>query len=487
MTNKISLNDLKTVSAADIRPETKKEEQKELSTIDNAFSKIDNELIPRVKAEAEEERLNMELESEINEDFEGEPDGANPLPTSQQVYTTTADDSEFLDIEEPEVVIDKEEPSKTINTEGMNVGFDANAVETLDDSDFAELEDDVDSDTDNKERTKELKQEIVQKIIPFKKIDSSKFVISEKPISLSNALKVTSTERLVEWVLPATDAVITLKSFKGIDIQNLIPDRTINRLNHYRRVYNTFFNKMVNAKQYATMEQWIKTVKLLDEDHLYFAGYLSAFKDSNIMPFECPECKKIFTEEVPVEDLIVYKNDEVKKRVQDKLNSDTSFKQKNAEIDVYIEQISDDYAIGIKDPSIYNIYFENGMLDEAFANKYSNILSLATYIDSIYKIDYDTNSFIPIKPKTYPNDIVKTAKAKIILVNKILQNLTSDQYSYLLAMINNLNMKEDEITYKMPDVICPHCGKKIPGGVTSARDLLFTRHQLAAVGNTIES
>ena len=481
MTNKVSLNDLKTVSAAQIRPETTKQEQKELSTIDSAFSKIDNELIPRVKAEAEEERLNKEIESEINgEHFEGEPD--SPYPISDK----SDDEAEFLDIEEPEVLDNKDDRSKTINTEGMNVGFDANSVETLDDNDFAELEDD-ESDDDTKERTKELKQEIVEKIVPFKKIDSSKFVVSEKPISISNALKVTSTERLVEWMLPATDAVIVLKSFKGIDIQNLIPDRTVNRINHYRRVYNTFFNKMMNAKQYATMEQWIKTVKLLDEDHLYFAGYLSAFKDSNVMPFECTECKKVFTKEVPIEDLVVYKNDKVKKRVQDKLNSDPSFKQKNAEIDVYIEQISDDYAIGIKDPSIFNIYFENGMLDEAFANKYSNILSLATYIDSIYKIDYNTNSFIPIKPKAYPNDIVKTAKAKIILVNKIIQTLTSDQYSYVLAMINNLNMKEDDITYKMPDVVCPHCGKKIIGGPTTARDLLFTRHQLAAVGNTIES
>ena len=305
-------------------------------------------------------------------------------------------------------------------------------------------------------------------------------------MSLSNALKVTTTEKLTEWVLPGNNCAVVLKPFKGIDIQNLSQDRTVNRINYYRRVYNTFFNKLLNKNKYGSMEQWVKTVKLIDEDHLYFAAYLSAFKDANIIPFECSKCKKVFTQEVPIEDMIVYKNDEIKKKVKNILDSDHTFKEKNKEIDIYIEQISDDYAIGIKDPSIYNIYFENSILDEEFAKKYANILSLATYIDSIYKIDYDNQSFVPVPFKTYPEDMVKTVKAKIIQINKILQLLTPDQYSYLVAMISNLNIKENDITYKFPDIKCPHCGEMIPGGQTTAKEMLFTRHQLATIGNSVE-
>ena len=125
--------------------------------------------------------------------------------------------------------------------------------------------------------------------------------------------------------------------------------------------------------------------------------------------------------------------------------------------------------------------FEIAALDQAFVNKYRDIISLITFIDDIYYINKRTMQLEPIGWKYYNNNVAKTTKSKIIQFAKVLRKISSDQYHAILMYIQQISEKSDDVTYQIPETTCPECGATIPATPIAGNDLVFTRHQLAAL------
>lgn len=454
----VSINDLKgtkkvEVDISELKPKRELEDPNKkfidntFDVVDKALGRIANEAV-QYQEKLKEEEFEQELEKEI-------------------------DDEEGLEEEISLSNVEEEEVNKSIS------------ALSLDEEDF-EYDEDEEEDTksDSEKQMKDIKTKIKEKIKPIANvIDLSTFTISSKPVSVSNALKVTTTKHTADWVFPAEGRAISIEEFTGLELEKLNPNNSSrNRVNTYKDIYELIFKHVVDANKPATMEQWVKKVNFFDLDHIYFAIYKASFEGSNFIPYSCPHCNEVFvSEDVSIEDMVKYKDDKAKERIMDLLNSDTTT-QKDT-IDVEVVQISDNYVAGLKEPSVYNMIFEHVILDEKFTEKYSELLSLVSFIDTIYFIDRDNNELRPIEPKAYPENIVKTVKSKISTYGKILQSLNSDQFYQFNAYMKAIQERHDEITYRLPEVKCPKCEKEIKEAEMTAESLLFTRCQLVGIAN----
>lgn len=455
----VSINDLKgnrkvEVDISELKPKREVEDLNKkfidntLDVVDQALGRIANEAI-QYQEKLQEEEFEEELEKEIE----------------------SADDEiekELLEVE------DDKETVKTISTL------------SIDDEDFEdEEEEEEDTKSDSEKQMKDIKNKLKEKIKPIANvIDLSTFSISSKPVSISNALKASTTNKHVaDWIFPAEGRSISMEEFTGLELDKLNPaNSSRNRLNTYKDIYELIFKHIVDPNKPATMEQWVKKVNFFDLDHLYFAIYKASFEGSNFIPYSCPHCNEVFvSEDVSIDDMVKYKDEKVKEKMIRLLNSDTSTESDN--INVEVVQISDDYVAGLKEPSVYNMIFENVILDEKFTEKYSELLSLVTFVDTIYFIDRENNELRPIEPKTYPENMVKTVKSKISTYGKILQSLNSDQFYQFNAYVKAIQERHDELSYRLPEVKCPKCEKEIKEAEMSAESLLFTRCQLVGIAN----
>ena len=455
----VSINDLKgnrkvEVDISELKPKREVEDLNKkfidntLDVVDQALGRIANEAI-QYQEKLQEEEFEEELEKEIE----------------------SADDEiekELLEVE------DDKETVKTISTL------------SIDDEDFEDdEEEEEDTKSDSEKQMKDIKNKLKEKIKPIANvIDLSTFSISSKPVSISNALKASTTNKHVaDWIFPAEGRSISMEEFTGLELDKLNPaNSSRNRLNTYKDIYELIFKHIVDPNKPATMEQWVKKVNFFDLDHLYFAIYKASFEGSNFIPYSCPHCNEVFvSEDVSIDDMVKYKDEKVKEKMIRLLNSDTSTESDN--INVEVVQISDDYVAGLKEPSVYNMIFENVILDEKFTEKYSELLSLVTFVDTIYFIDRENNELRPIEPKTYPENMVKTVKSKISTYGKILQSLNSDQFYQFNAYVKAIQERHDELSYRLPEVKCPKCEKEIKEAEMSAESLLFTRCQLVGIAN----
>lgn len=420
---------------------------KTFDVVDAAMNRIAKESIEYIE-KVEEEILQEEIEKEIEND-----------------------DEEDLEMD----AVQEEEQSKDIS------------IFELDEEDFEDEEDDIETKTDSEKQITDIKNKLKEKIKPVAKvIDLSTFTISNKPVSISSALKATGITRkhIADWVFPAEGRSISVEEFTGLEIEKLnINNSSRNRINAYKDIYELIFRHIVDSKKPATMEQWVKKLNFFDLDHLYFAIYKSSFEGSNFIPYSCPHCNETFvSENVKMDDMIKYKDEETKARMIELLNSDST-----SESDAYnveLVQVNDSYVVGLREPSVYNMIFENVVLDEKFTEKYSELLSIITFVDSIYYIDVDNNELRPIEPKQYPENMVKNIKSKISTYSKILKTLNSDQFYQFNAYIKAIQEKHDEITYVLPKTTCTKCQKEIAESEMSAESLLFTRHQLTGIANS---
>ena len=488
-TNKpITLNDLKSnsneettaatnvrvVNPTEILPESSKKDPLEekmdkiMNDIDVAIERKKKEIDER-KAQIEEELYEQSLEQETT-------------ATTTPVINLKNDETDVT--EKDEVVVsssDIEDTKKNFVPSSISQGSIF-----VDEEDFSDLdeEDDEVREKEEEEQLKAVKSVIKEKIKPITNvIDLSSFTISKKPVSVINALKSNmSSKKTVDWVLPATGIPVTMEALSGFEIQKLDPrSSSKNRFNTYREIYGILYDHIVDANKPKTIEEWVKLINFFDIDHIYFTAYKASFDGANSIPYSCPHCKEIFMEDIPIDNMIKYKDDESKKKVQAILQQDST--SPNA-YDVELVQISDDYVIGFREPSIYNVIFENVVLDENFTEKYSELLSLLAYVDSIYYINREENALQPIELKIYPTNAVKTIKNRVVKYSQILQSLSSDQFYSFNAYIKAINERHDEMVYVLPEVTCPKCKTVIPEQEMSAETLLFTRHQLAGIANT---
>lgn len=357
-----------------------------------------------------------------------------------------------------------------------------------------EIDDDTDVDIndfddDDTERLNIIKADIKEKINPFmKKIDIASFTISSKPSKVHKLFEQKlSTDNIADWVLFSTGISISMREFKAIDIEKLSPDGSSqNKINTYRTIYRQLYEHL-DGDGIPEFEIWLKMVHYYDLDHLYMAAFYASFGKSNLIPYMCdnPKCsKKAFVKQFDnIWEMVKFDNIETERKFHSILEGDTSFR-KDA-IETELVQLSDNYVVGLKIPTLYSIIYEQYSLSEQYQDRNRDVLGLITFIDTIYNINYDTGQFEPIYLKTFDKDIIKTIHYKIKTYKDILESITSDQYFYLQQLISNLskNSLAAGISYQLPEAECPSCGHKQEAQSYTGESLLFMRHRLPGIAN----
>lgn len=372
-------------------------------------------------------------------------------------------------------------------------------IEDIDDIDDEETgSEEATEEADDKAKTEAIKenirQEISQKFNPIsKKLDLSRFTISKKPINASKIINEIKTKAIecADGVLYSEKRAVRMSAWKPMEIQSIDPQRIRGGQSNYNKFMENklklIYEHIIDANKPKTFEAWAQITPNTSMDDYMFTAYKATFGTANIVTFNCAEesCNNVFMENVPVHSMIKFNSDEVKTEYMKILTEgNTDSTTTNYQVDLY--QASDDYVIGLKVPSLYNTFIEPTLVDQEFNRKYEDLILLLSYIDSIYRIDYDTNQLIPIDTKPVANDKTLSYKRRIKTFATILKSLTSDQLQALSVETDKYDagkLDDDgnlirDITYVYPERRCPKCGKKIDEVEVNPDSMLFTRHQL---------
>lgn len=350
------------------------------------------------------------------------------------------------------------------------------------DDDDNEVEDVEDSD----QMFEKLKKEVKEKIVPIKRsLDLSKFTIAQKSINASKVMKlaIKNHQTVADWVMYAANRPISVSGLSGQEILKLNPDNSSrNRLNTFRDMYRIIYDHIFDGNK-PEFETWLKQTRFIDIPHIQFALYMATFQGSNFITYSCDKCKKVFIKDIDFKDMVEYASDEAKEKVQNMLRMDTTSPSEDT-YDVDLVQISDNYVFGLRVPSVWNVIIETASLSDAFISKYEDLIDIVSYIDNIYMINYDTQELVRIDTKNDPNDQAKSSARRIKIFHDIISKLTSEELYSLRAKIGEYDKTSDDVTYLIPACTCPDCAAEIPANKDMSPDMmLFTRHQLAAIGN----
>lgn len=362
--------------------------------------------------------------------------------------------------------------------------------ESIFDGDTVDFSDEDINDIKSEKENEDLETiKAVQKsfngIKPFNVVDISSFTLSKKHITANNAIRHTeSSETTVDWVLLNTGVKVTMREFKGYELEALNPqnaDQSKTRFNMFRDIYKLIYNHIVDENK-VPFDVWIKSVKFVDLSDLYFAVYMACFSGANSIPYACtnPKCKHVFMSNYKFSDMVKYKNDEAKEKVQEILNGENYV---DGTENVEIVMISDQYAVGIKSPSIYNIIFEPSLLDEKFSTKYADFLSYIAYIDEVYYIDKENHELIPIDTSINERNVTKEYKNKIMQYSKVFRTLSSDQLMNFRGALQSFTSELELIDYVIPSATCPKCATILKEEITEPESMLFIRQQLHLIAN----
>lgn len=449
------MNEKKTLTINDLRKnnhtpnilideEDFKDEEKEVGTVDVAVEEIDVDKSYIATIENSEEKQEIAA---------GE--------------TVEVEENEPKIVEEDKIVISKKDEVEE---------------EIQDDSKKDDDEDEEEKEEETrKENLKEVQRQLKSIIKPVKNvIDLTQFKISNKAINSTNAAPSENLS-VSDWVLYSMKKLISMQEFKGYDL-NAILDTTNGRstYNKYKDIFERIFNHIKSAKP-KTMMEWAKITRFAALDDVYFSAFKASFEGSNYIAYQCPHCNKVHVSgDIPMDKMVKYNDDIARETVESVLQSSCE----EAEYDVIFEQVSDDYVVGYKQPSIYDVIFEPSLLEEKFREKYADLLELLVYIDSIYYINRETKELRPIDLELFENNPAKTFKSKIRKYTEIINTLSSDQYFKLTVDIADIQKEETEgVTYIMPGFNCPHCKKDVKETEMTAQRLLFMRHQLVSLAN----
>ena len=103
---------------------------------------------------------------------------------------------------------------------------------------------------------------------------------------------------------------------------------------------------------------------------------------------------------------------------------------------------------------------------------------------NIYYINQEAGEITPIGYERYPSNKMKDAKSRIIEYSKIINSLSPDEYNIILAYLAAINTEHTGMKWKLPECTCPKRGTVIKERETTAENLVFMRHQLAALAIT---
>lgn len=449
----------------------------DLDRLDLPYDESEIEQMPDPSMETETKEVMEEKEEKTNDDYHQVSKVDEELPTP--VDTT--------DVEIGDEVVEEEEDFKLPESQIIEeLDEDFNEFEGEDEEDDNDVDEDINDDGETDEEIMErFKKSIRDKIKPVTKaFDISTYSITKKTVPFSNAVQAqTNHFRSAKWSLMSTGRPITMRSFKSTELDMMNSgSRTDSRYMNVKKQYQMIYNHILDPKP-KTVEEWAKVNSFLDLDHIWFSVYRACFEGSNYIPRDCEDkrgCKNVFlSEDVPIMDMVKFKDKAAKKKFFNILN-----KEPDETSTMYVSEVvpvSDDYAFAFREPSIYNIVFETALLEEDFLQKHQDLVSVLAYIDSVYKIDHANKCLIPIQSPFFQNNVTKTYKTRIKTYSKIIDTLSSDQYRYILTLIDEINKRGDDIQYIYPEMNCPKCGKTIPQSDQTAQNMVFLRHQLVAL------
>lgn len=390
-------------------------------------------------------------------------------------------------------VVEKEDvkEEKKVSNDDLVIP-ESNPVDSIEEElekELMEDEDDVDEldgpDETDEEIQERFKKSVIEKVKPVtKRFDISTYSIANKKIPFSNATKSATTHyRSAKWALMSTGRPITMRSFKSTELDAL--SNTGDEPTRYmsiKKMYSIIFDHIMDPKP-KDVEEWAKVNSFLDLEHIWFAIYRACFEGSNFIPTDCSDtvkCRNVFlSDNVPIKDNVKFADEAAKKKFNRIINSDANVTSLMYATEVI--PVSDDYAIAFKEPSIYNVAFESALLEEDFVNKHQDLVSIVAYIDKIYRINHGNHSLEEIDLPVFPNNKTKTFKTKVANYAKIIGTLDSDQYKFILTIIDQINKRGDELTYVYPEMSCPKCGAIVPERRVNAQRMVFLRHQLVAL------
>lgn len=450
---------------------------KESTNIDGLESLIDPESIDNdenivditeLNYKEEKEQLNLDNVTDISESSSAKDDINITQETSKDNVSVTTEEEKSDNIKDDEDIINKVTPNHIDNL--------IKEIEVMD-------QDPITTDTILDDITKLAKEQLGAP--KMNKIDLNSFVIANEPVNLLQVMENSHNNvNSADWVLMNTGKRISMKEFSGIEIEMLNPANSRrNRYNTMMDVFANVHNHILNNPISTEVKTFLKSIDYTDIDSLYYAIYRASFNESNKITYICPnkKCAHVFLEDRDMDDMYKFDNEEAEERFW---NIYERGEEELISSRVIREQISNDFVADIAPASTYSIMIESALLDDDFIVKYSQIIGILSFIRQIYKIDYNTNTLVPIHLKEYKGDESKTLRYKILNYAQILRTLNSYEYTKLMKLIEKIGTDSNGITYIIPETKCEKCGTIIPEEIVSGEDLIFTRHRLDILANS---
>ena len=469
----------------------RKEFEEQMAAKEEAeYKRVETEEQPTVKSSSGDDDIDWDnLFDDDEKRTEDKPVKHSPITryveedTAQ--YTIPNMDSEPAkidrEVEEDDLDVDEDATTNTIEEVVEDPKPIASSNEISDDLDkdlAAEIGEEV-PDTDS--IMKRFAENVKERIAPItKRFNLNDFTVGESPITrLDIKMMGLSHVSVADHFLPNAGKIISCSALSGSELMAMNPENSNrSRLNTLKDIYSIMYKHVVSEKP-KTFDEWLKTTRFNDLEHIYFALYKATFGGSNFMTYECPnkKCQDVFIEDVSFEDMINYADDETKAKMQAIMSSgDSSI----TPYEIVRQQISNNLAIGIRNPSIYNVVIEVSGLSDSFLEKYQDLMDIIVFIDNIYYIDYEHQVLEPVDFMPDNNNIAKTIARRIKIIADILRSLPSDNYFELRKAVADAFPSLAGVTYKIPAATCKKCGTQIPERVVGAQELLFMRHQLGA-------
>ena len=439
----------------------------------------------------QEELENMEkgiVEDDID-DLSSRDDTAVPTTKKEvdlsEATTTEIDEKDFDNLEDMD--LDSEEEDKDLLGE--------------DEDDEEETQEE--SDEELQERIKEATEVIGAKIkSSSEELDLSKFKVGTAPISINKSIKFAgledqATESNTGSVpLFNSGRMIKMTGLKGSELALFVNDLS-DQANQNQALKNTFrlmYRHDVSDDKPSTYQAWAKSISDDDINHMYFCLYKATFGGSNYISFDCKQCGSFFmTENIPMDKMWRINKDidpKDKKRLEDIMNHGKVSEDLESFSELY--PVSDAYAIRIKPLTLYND-LEDTFIPDEMRRKYQATIRIAQFTQNLYYIDKEHGTLRPIDFKPNTNSILETLKKKLLVIDKMVKSLTSDQFSILNSHIFNLERKMRKSstvidyflpavdclgTYKKGDYVGQNCTHHFDEQPMHPLNMLFTRHQL---------
>ena len=475
---------------------------------DNLHQPMDDS--ERVISNAEKAaQLENDIEAEIELDHSDDSDTfgeMEPETDSGQIVVKKPkfmeDESEETIIETPELEIPNQVVMNTIDTPVSSDDFN------IDDEDIQEVEDEMDASSNDEELSREeimkiseaaeknLKSDILKKLINTgKTLNTSQFVVSNKVISMSDALRHIpnrNAERVAIWPLLQANRPYKASALKGPEVALLADEdssQEVRNIGLSMTQVKILFEHDANPYRPKSVEQWAKTIPFTDIENIFAALYVASLRGSNYVPLACPKqsCQHAYlSENLEIDHMLKFDNDAAKKRFETIKSMELTAKQSES-YESILNVINDKFAVTIKIPSVFTMLYEYNTLDQDFKNKYKTMSAIIQYIDRIMYIDKDSSQFVPIGWKTYPGDYSKSFKSKIVTYAKILKEFNDVDFNLLMSLINSLindALESRNVHFEIPETKCPKCKSTIPAREINARGLVFMRQRLVELATT---